>query len=106
MTRKTIKIKRGEGPAATPARHAGRAELPAASGHLVFLLCLGKKNKGKKIVVLRRYHVFGFFFGFFYRGDVGARSRAPPTSGAIHKIPFIYRRLFRVHGVTSVAVLI
>lgn len=92
MTRKTVKIKgqRGEGLAATDARNAQRALAPVATGHWVFVLCLRKKKKqrGGKIVVLRRYHFYFFiYFILFFAAVTFRPRRAPPTSGAIHKVP-------------------
>lgn len=92
MTRKTVKIKgqRGGGLAATDARSAQRALAPVATGHWVFFLCLRKKKgEGKKIVVLRRYHFYFFIFFIFFAAVTFRPRRAPPTSGAIHKVPYL-----------------
>lgn len=111
MTRKTIKIKpqRGEGLAATTARDAERAVAPAASGHLFFVLCLRKKKGGGGGRCSAQISLL-FFFIFFpavtFRARSDLPSRAPPTSGVIHKVTFIYYRLLRVHNVMRVAVLI
>lgn len=93
MTRKTVKIKgqRGGGLAATDARSAQRALAPVATGHWVFFLCLRKKkqSRGEKIVVLRRYHFYFFIFFIFFAAVTFRPRRAPPTSGAIHKLPYL-----------------